>query len=100
MSIHCRDCFFSKVSTVHSHTKEGIPIYHLDKEAKVTHRVRCKKGKWKTVGGSEKLKSLMVIRYLKMESCLDYQPMDQEDREAHRQSLPETQLEYEEVWRR
>ena len=100
MSIHCRDCFHAKVSTVHSHTIEGVPIYHMDSHGKVTHKVRCKKGNWQWKKGGEQLKSLMVLRYLKMEGCLDYQPMDSEDLEAYRQSLPETQADYEEVWRR
>ena len=100
MALYCRNCLHAKCSTVSSRTKEeGIPIYFLDKDGKEVHRVRCRKGKWATVGGNEKFKSLMVIRYLKMDSCLDYQPMDSEGSEAHRQSLPETQLDYEEVWR-
>ena len=101
MSIYCADCTFAKISIVSSYTNEGkVPIYHLDTSGEITHRVRCKKGRWKRKGGNkvEQLKSLVTLRSLKLDYCLDYKPGDMEDAAAYRYSLPENHEDYLE-WR-
>lgn len=103
MSIYCADCTHAKVSIVSFRTKEGnTPVYHLDTSGEITHRVRCKKKRWKRNGGGnvEQLKNLTTLRRLKLDDCIDYTPGDMEGAAEYRYSLPDNHSEYEEVWRR
>ncbi len=99
MAIYCADCRYAKISIVSAHTNEGVPIYYLDADGEVTHKVKCLKKNWKRKdSGVEQLKSLVTLRRLKWNYCLDYLPGDMEGAAAYRYSLPENHEDYLE-WR-